>query len=347
MDKFFYNLKITIFTIVLVFIAGQSIAAPLEDLVEKNPRKALLQIKEALGRNANDENALFLQARAHENLGQTEVAKRQYELFLERFPARPEAYLNLANIHSSKGDFKRARQLLEQGLLSKSEYAQLYQSLKKLNGHLAVAAYQRALSKDNAPASPALATASRLTPKEVQIREVEVIKEVPVEIIKEVEVVKEVIKEVPVPVDALATNNRAVANQTKQQSFNTRVPTVLDQKQAIDNKPEQNLIPIVKSWAAAWSDQSVGRFVSFYAPDYSAKGKTRNQWLQDRKLKLTNKSFITVSVDGFKQSVKNDIVSVTFKQNYQSNVVSGISTKRLTFKKIGENWKIVAERIIR
>ena len=102
MYKKFYNTRASFFTILLAFLVGQATAAGLGDVVEKNPRQALVQIKSSLEKDANDQNALFLRAKAYENLGRIEVAKRQYESFIERFPTRPEAYLNLANIYSKK-----------------------------------------------------------------------------------------------------------------------------------------------------------------------------------------------------------------------------------------------------
>ena len=170
----------------MTFALNISYAQSLEQLVQDNPRQALSRVNKELANSPNDEKSLFLQARAYEKLGESKRAQELYERFIERFPERPEAYLNLANLYAKKGDTKTARKLLEQGLSSKQEYAQLFQSLKRLNSHLAQTAYQRALSKDTKPAIPNLATTSSLALSEIRIQEVEVIKEVPVEVIKEV-----------------------------------------------------------------------------------------------------------------------------------------------------------------
>ncbi len=47
------------------------------------------------------------------------------------------------------------------------------------------------------------------------------------------------------------------------------------------------------------------------------------------------------------QTKNNQLVEATFRQDYQSDVITGVSRKRLTFKKIEGNWKIIAEKIIR
>lgn len=357
MNKTSLILRIILTFFFAVIFSGQMFAQSLEERVKKNPRQALSDIKSLLADNPDNESTLFLQAKAYENLGEQDTAIRLYQVFISRYPESPEAYLNLANIYAKKGNTNKARQLLEQGLLSKSEYAKLYQSLKKLNSHLAQSAYQRALSKDKKLSVPALATASTLSLPEIRIREVEVIKEIPVEvvkrvevikevpvevikeveIVKEVEVIREVVKEIPVAASSLAKNTST--------SKAAATPDASVIKQTVKNK---DLVPLVEQWAVAWSDQNVGRFVSFYSPSYASRGKNRRQWLQDRKLKLTNKRFINVKVSEFVQKVKdNKTVDITFKQNYQSDVVQGVSTKRLTFKNYDGIWKIVAERIIR
>ena len=347
MGKKVYIFKTFITLCLISLLSTPSFAASLKEQVEKQPRQALPQIEKILAKDVSNEEALFFRAKAYENLGQLDAAKRFYEQFIERYPKRPEVYLNLANIYAKKGNTTKARELLEQGLLSRPEYAKIYQSLKKLNSHLAQSAYQRALSNDKKVAVPALASVSSLVERDVRIREVEVIKEVPID----------VIAAVPVETKSLPPLQQQQQQQKQpQENKSSTATTKLDRKESdpVNNVTPKDvassaeIIPIVKKWALAWSDQSVGRFVSFYSPNYSAQGKNRQQWLLDRKLKLTNKQFITVTVSDFTQEIQsNNEVNVIFKQNYQSDVVSSVATKRLSFKNIDGNWKIVAERIIR
>ena len=326
--KFLSKSLLVLLSMMMAF--NLSYAQSIEQLVQENPRQALSQIDKELTNNPNDEKALFLQALAYEKLGQSERAQAHYERFIKRFPERPEAYLNLANLHAKKGDTSTARKLLEQGLLSKQAYAKLYRSLKKLNSHLAQTAYQRALSKDKKVAIPELASSSSLALPAIRTREVEVIKEI------------EVIKEEPT-VEANNTTNNATKESVQASEVVQKTKIA---EQSFNEQAE--IISIVRKWAAKWSEQNVGKFVSFYAPDYSARDKDRKQWLQDRKLKLTNKRFIKVNVKNFSiQTKNNQLVEATFRQDYQSDVVTSISQKRLTFKKIEGNWKIIAEKIIR
>ena len=115
-------------------------------------------------------------------------------------------------------------------------------------------------------------------------------------------------------------------------------------------RQEQNAIARIKSWASAWSAQDVGAYVSHYADNYSSsRSITREQWLEQRQVRLTNKTFIKVKVSGFEIKDLGEQFSVTFDQHYQSNTVDDIVRKRLIFDKHGDNWidaKIVNERLV-
>ena len=363
-------------TFMLVCSAG---AQSLEELVEKNPKKALSQIKRSLKDNNNPEKLLFLQARANEILGHSDDAIMQYESFILSYPDRPEAYINLANVYSQRGDLDKARELLEQGISTSSEHAKAYENLKKLNSYQAQLAYQRALSEEIVESPLSLSSIETLAISNEKIVEVEVIKEVPVEVIKEIEVVREVevIKEVPVEVVKEIEVIKEVPVEVIKEIEVVRevevikeVPVeVATEVEVIDEDPSSGIavisentntivaenqvqtdqgaiLGLVQNWAAAWSSQDVEKFVNFYTSDYSSSGKTRKQWLQDRELKISNKQFISVKLDQFELVEENGEVKVTFRQNYQSDVVSSISVKQLTFQLSQGQWKIVSERIL-
>lgn len=123
--------------------------------------------------------------------------------------------------------------------------------------------------------------------------------------------------------------------------------------QNINNKNvDEAAIELVTAWASAWSAQDVNGYVSFYQNNYtSSPSLTRQQWLDQREVRLTNKSFIQVKVSNF--SVKQEATgfSVTFTQHYRSNTLDDTIRKTLLFAVPSSgNWadaKIVGERIDR
>jgi len=123
-------------------------------------------------------------------------------------------------------------------------------------------------------------------------------------------------------------------------------PTVLTQTQ---RNAAANL---VKAWAEAWSAQDVSAYIGFYQGDYSSNANlTRQQWVAQRRVRLTNKSFINVEVRDFNVSATDNGFTVTFTQHYRSNTLDDTIRKRLSFSlNDSKDWsqaKIVSESIIR
>jgi len=113
---------------------------------------------------------------------------------------------------------------------------------------------------------------------------------------------------------------------------------------------ERAAIARLTSWASAWSAQDVDAYVGHYAENYSSsRSITRAQWLEQRQVRLTNKTFISVKVSSFMIKDLGRQFSITFDQHYQSNTVDDIVRKRLVFNKEGDDWanaKIVSERLV-
>ncbi|MBT8114306.1 MAG: hypothetical protein KJP04_02940 [Arenicella sp.] len=111
-------------------------------------------------------------------------------------------------------------------------------------------------------------------------------------------------------------------------------------------------VELINSWAAAWSRQAVSDYVDHYASDYvPTNGKlTHQQWLDQRRVRLTNKTFIQVSVSNFDVRTTDAGFDVTFSQHYKSNTMDDVIRKRLSFAANGDDWssaKIIGERVIR
>ncbi|MFT4635175.1 MAG: hypothetical protein ACI854_000553 [Arenicella sp.] len=113
---------------------------------------------------------------------------------------------------------------------------------------------------------------------------------------------------------------------------------------------EKKAIGLVLSWARAWSAQDVAAYVGHYDDNYSSsRSLSRAQWLEQRRVRLTNKEFINVNVSSFRVKDLGSQFSITFSQYYQSNTVDDTVTKRLLFDKKSNNWsqsKIVNEQLV-
>ena len=309
------------FALLFIGLLSAAYAQPLEQLVDSKPSLAMQQLRQQLAVNPDDATALFLQARALENLGRKQQAIVQYQQLIERQPQSPEPYVNLAALYAADGKVELARQTLSDGAQAHPGFAKLFANLRHINGTLAARAYQQALNKETKPAAIKLSRTAQLSvpEREVVVKEVvrEVVKEVPVEVVREV--VREVVKEQP------------VVQQPAEVVSVAALPDLQD---------------TVLAWAKAWSAQDVSAYTSFYADNYAPGQLSHAQWRQDRQDKLTNKQFIEVSVSRFEQELNGDQIEVSFYQNYRSNVVVDTIRKQLIFERQAGEWRIVSETVL-
>ncbi len=140
------------------------------------------------------------------------------------------------------------------------------------------------------------------------------------------------------------------AEQVAAQAKIATVSADTQAKELTKQQQEQQAIRLVQSWARAWSAQDVPRYVGHYDDNYSSSQSiTRAQWLEQRQVRLTNKTFIKVNVSSFEVQDLGSRFAVTFSQYYQSNTVDDTVTKKLVFDKRGEDWsdsKIISERLV-
>ncbi len=140
--------------------------------------------------------------------------------------------------------------------------------------------------------------------------------------------------------------------QTNNQAALASAATVQNQPAAApEPKPsaESILIERVKSWAKAWGDQDVQAYLAHYDNTYTTYGLTRQEWLAQRRIRLTQRSFINVDVSNFRVADRGDQFAVTFEQRYRSDSFDDTIRKRLVFAKNETNLglsKIVSEEIV-
>ena len=130
------------------------------------------------------------------------------------------------------------------------------------------------------------------------------------------------------------------------------VSTIRPTRLQTSDEQRQQAIARVKSWAQAWSDQNVDGYIGHYTQSYAPSTvASRQEWVEQRRVRLTNKKFIKVEVSNFTVSDLGPRYSVTFRQHYKSDVIDDVIFKNLTFDKNEDdtwvNGKIVGERVVK
>jgi len=129
-------------------------------------------------------------------------------------------------------------------------------------------------------------------------------------------------------------------------------PAITTSKPA-ETKPSINTIGMdsqvlasVEAWAKAWTDQDIGGYLGAYSKDFETPGKmSRANWEKMREQRIVGKETIRVVVENPLITITGNEAVVKFKQSYFSNRLNNVSSKTLTMRLEGGNWKIVSERV--
>ena len=109
---------------------------------------------------------------------------------------------------------------------------------------------------------------------------------------------------------------------------------------------KQALIDHIKSWASAWSDRDVDRYLSHYASDFTPRNNmTLDEWKKQRYGRLRWREFIIVKPSRYNIDLDGDRATVNFNQYYKSERFEDTIRKTLKLRKRDGRWLIVRELI--
>ena len=102
----------------------------------------------------------------------------------------------------------------------------------------------------------------------------------------------------------------------------------------------------IESWRKDWESRDVNRYLAHYSKNFRNNEGGYDRWAEQKKAVNASKSWIKVQLDKvsvFRSPGKQDLVVVTFEQDYRSNNLSNVLKKRQYWLKEGGRWKIVYE----
>ncbi len=102
----------------------------------------------------------------------------------------------------------------------------------------------------------------------------------------------------------------------------------------------------VNGWAQAWSKKDAEGYLSYYAKDFKTPGsESRAEWEKARRARIAAPKSIAVAIASPKVTMNGaDRATVTFRQNYRSDVLKSSNTKTLVMVKNEGRWQIQQER---
>ena len=148
--NYIYNLLSAI-----VFLAFTTISFAQTDIKEiklllKNGKYKIAEniINGAIEENLNNPEILFYKGIIETNLGKTNQAIDTFRGLTERFPELPEPFNNLAVLYAEKGQFRLAKEILEQAIKTNPSYLTAHINLGDIFTKMASEAYNKALEID-------------------------------------------------------------------------------------------------------------------------------------------------------------------------------------------------------
>lgn len=108
----------------------------------------------------------------------------------------------------------------------------------------------------------------------------------------------------------------------------------------------ESLQKAIEKWRKDWESIDAERYLSHYSREFRSDTQDFTGWADQKRRVAANRNWIKVGIDKvsmFRNPGKDEIVVVTFEQDYRSDGLSDSMRKRQYWKKEGGRWKIVYE----
>ena len=329
----------------------------------------------------------FMDAVALTNENKISDAVNAYESIVKVYPNYPEPYNNLAILYAQTGRLNEARQQLEKALQTNTAYAAVYNNLAGVYERMASDAYRKALNLDKSLGGQPLAHLKPITEIGVGSAAALALNQAimaatpsPVSTANApaagtpcAPAASDIIPRQPAPVLASSKTStpsaqqvavsqdesRPVNDSAKKTPFDEPLPVLLQEKPLViippvspENDGRKNskapIIQRLNNWAAAWSKKDTKAYLAAYSPDFKVpRGRTRAQWEQERRRRITEKESIQVKIKDIQVEFLDDKrAKVRFAQRYEAGNLKTSVRKTMIFKKTNAStWHIEEERI--
>ncbi|MPN54777.1 hypothetical protein SDC9_202454 [bioreactor metagenome] len=112
------------------------------------------------------------------------------------------------------------------------------------------------------------------------------------------------------------------------------------------NRERNELNKTIESWRTDWESRDTGRYLSHYSKRFKSGDQNFDEFATQKKQVNANKEWIKVKVNNlsvFRSPGKDEVVVVTFEQDYRSNNLDNQMKKRQYWLREDGQWKIIYE----
>lgn len=124
---------------------------------------------------------------------------------------------------------------------------------------------------------------------------------------------------------------------------------ISDQIEWVDPKELQNerlaLQQQIDAWQRDWESRDINRYLQHYSKSFAAPGQNYSSWAQQKQLVNSSKKWVKVKLSRLSmyRYPNDNLMVVTFDQDYSSNNLSQKTRKRQYWQLEGKQWKIAYE----
>ncbi len=138
-----------------------------------------------------------------------------------------------------------------------------------------------------------------------------------------------------------------LAALTQLEIFNLQSTTTIPGSGESEQPTDTSLVEHVKLWAKAWSNKDFATYINFYSNEHRPKFHTHRAWVEHRRKRIMRPGDINVKVSDINVlSESKNLVILDFVQSFDSATYSDRVKKRLSFRRIGLQWKITNEGVV-
>ena len=333
-------LRRTAVTLGLLLAAAVVHADELQDVTrmlrQGQAPQALERVDKYLAGKPRDAQGRFLKGLILTEMNRPSEAIQVFTKLSEDYPELPEPYNNLAVLYASQGQYEKARVALESSIRTHPSYATAHENLGDIYSKLASQAYDKALQLDssNTGAKTKLAMIGEMIGGGTRAARAPA----RTEPVKTVEAT---------PAKAPDAAKAGAAAGTEPKAAEAKAAETPAKSGGARGNEADELIKTVNAWANAWAKKDVAGYLAHYAKDFKTpKGEARGEWESARKQRISAPKKIEVGIESPRVNISGDnSASVTFRQNYRSDVVKTSGTKTLVMVKADGKWKIREERV--
>ena len=322
-------IAVVIFSVGMIPLANADDASDASKLYKAGQlNEAIKKIDAVLSQRPKDAQMRFLKGIILTEQNKSAEAITIFSKLTDDFPELPEPYNNLAVLYASNGQYVKASAALEMAIRTNPTYGTAHENLGDVYAKLASQSYDKALQLDSSNSTAKLKlnlvknlignTTGGTNPKNTNSN--------------------------TAPIAAIP-NTPTVMPTPPAKAAEVKVAPTPTAKATTANNDKDNVLDAVESWAKAWSNQNVSKYLASYAKDFQTpNGESRNNWAEDRRSRIEGKGKINVRIDSPTISIDGNLATVKFKQFYTSDRLSSTSRKTLVLSKQDGKWLIKQER---